>query len=59
MRGSLDGDAEARGILEHILVDSDREEAQAVLGLDVTSYDTARRRMIRHLFTTFNSGWKL
>jgi len=57
MRQALDGDPEARDILEHILVDSDREEAQVALGLDATAYDTARRRMSRHLFTAFGSGW--
>jgi DNA-directed RNA polymerase specialized sigma24 family protein len=57
MRMSLDSDAQALGVFEHILVDSDREEAQTALGIDATGYDTARRRMIRHLFTSFNSGW--
>lgn len=59
MRLALDDDLQARGILEHILMDSSREDAQAALGLDATSYDTARRRMIRRMFTTFESGWKL
>jgi DNA-directed RNA polymerase specialized sigma24 family protein len=59
MRRALDGDPEARGVMEHMLADSDREEAQVALGLDATGYDTARRRMIRHMFTTFSSGWML
>jgi DNA-directed RNA polymerase specialized sigma24 family protein len=59
MRQALAGDPQARDILEHILVDSDREEAQVALGLDATGYDTVRRRMIRHMFTAFNSGWAL
>ncbi len=59
MRQALDEDSQARGVMEHILVDSDRDEAQAALGLDATGYDTARRRMIRHMFVTFNSGWQL
>jgi DNA-directed RNA polymerase specialized sigma24 family protein len=59
MRQALADDQEALGIFDHILADSDREEAQAVLGIDATGYDTARRRMIRHMSTTFNPGWKL
>jgi hypothetical protein len=59
MRRALHDDPQARGVLEHILVDNDREEAQVALGLDATSYDTARHRMIRHMFATFNSGWTL
>lgn len=57
MRLALGDDPQARGIMEHILADSDREEAQAALRIGATSYDTARRRMIRHLFRMFNSGW--
>lgn len=57
MRDALADDPEALGIFTHILADSDREEAQAALGLDAQGYDTARRRMIRHMFTTFNTGW--
>jgi DNA-directed RNA polymerase specialized sigma24 family protein len=59
MRRALDDDPQARGIMEQILADRGREEAQAALGVDATSYDTARRRMIRHLFTMFNPGWTL
>jgi DNA-directed RNA polymerase specialized sigma24 family protein len=59
MRQALAADPQARDILEHILVDSDREEAQVALGHDATGYDTVRRRMIRHMFTAFNSGWAL
>jgi DNA-directed RNA polymerase specialized sigma24 family protein len=58
MHRTLDDDPEARGVLEHILVDSDRDEAQVALGLNGTSYETARRRMLRRLFSSFNSGWK-
>lgn len=59
MRQALCDDPQARGVLEHILADNDREEAQVALGLDATGYDTARHRMIRHMFATFNSGWIL
>lgn len=57
MRDALAQDPAARGVLDHILADSDREEAQAALGMDATRYDTARRRMIRHLFDRFYAGW--
>lgn len=57
MQDALEDDPEALGVFLHILADSDRDEAQAVLGLDVQGYDTARRRMIRHMFTTFSAGW--
>ncbi len=57
MHQALDEDPQARGVLEHILADSDRDEAQAALGIDATDYDTARRRMTRHMFTAFNNGW--
>jgi DNA-directed RNA polymerase specialized sigma24 family protein len=57
MRRALDADPQARDVLEHILIDSDRQETQVALGLDAIAYDTARRRMIRHMFTAFNSGW--
>ena len=59
MRRALKDDPQAQGIMEQILADSGRDEAQAALGIDATSYDTGRRRMIRHLFTMFNSGWML
>jgi DNA-directed RNA polymerase specialized sigma24 family protein len=57
MRDALAQDPAALGVLDHILADSDREEAQAALGMDATRYDTARRRMIRHLFDSFHAGW--
>ena len=57
MRDALAKDPDALGVFTHILADSDREEAQATLGLDAQGYDTARRRMVRHMFTTFNAGW--
>jgi DNA-directed RNA polymerase specialized sigma24 family protein len=57
MRQSLAGDPEAREALEHILADSDRDEAQCASGLDATRYETARRRMLRHMFTAFSAGW--
>jgi DNA-directed RNA polymerase specialized sigma24 family protein len=57
MRHALAGDPAALGVLEHLLADSEREEAQAVLGMDTTQYDAARRRMVRHLFEAFHSGW--
>jgi DNA-directed RNA polymerase specialized sigma24 family protein len=58
MRHALTGDPEAREALEHILADSDRDEAQCASGLDATRYETARRRMLRHMFTAFSTGWK-
>ena len=57
MRGALAGDKPALGVLDQILADSDREKAQAALGMSATQYDTARRRMVRHLFEAFQSGW--
>lgn len=57
MRQSLGVDPQALAVFEHILADSDRQEVQTALGIDATVYDTARRRMIRHLFKNFNSGW--
>jgi DNA-directed RNA polymerase specialized sigma24 family protein len=59
MRDMLAEDPAGRGILEHLLADSDREEAQIALGMDATQYDTARRRMVRNLFDAFHTGWKL
>jgi DNA-directed RNA polymerase specialized sigma24 family protein len=58
MRRALADDPAALGVLDHILADSDREDAQAALGMDATQYDTTRRRMIRHLFGAFHSGWR-
>lgn len=58
MRHALAGDPEARETLEHILADSDRDEAQCASGLNATRYETARRRMLRHMFTAFSAGWK-
>lgn len=57
MRQALGADPPALGVFEHILADSDREEAQAVLRMNATQYDTARRRMMRQLFEAFHSGW--
>jgi DNA-directed RNA polymerase specialized sigma24 family protein len=59
MRRTLVADPAALGVLDHLLADSDREDAQGALGMDATQYDTARRRMIRKLFETFHSGWIL
>jgi DNA-directed RNA polymerase specialized sigma24 family protein len=57
MRRTLGTDPPALGVFEHILADSDREDAQAALGMNVTQYDTARRRMVRQLFEAFHAGW--
>lgn len=57
MRHSLGTDPPALGVFEHILADSDREDAQAALGMNATQYDTARRRMVRQLFEAFHAGW--
>ncbi|MBN8957709.1 MAG: hypothetical protein J0H17_14230 [Rhizobiales bacterium] len=57
MRRALGADPSALGVFEHILADSDREDAQAALGMDATQYDTARRRMVRQLFEAFHAGW--
>jgi DNA-directed RNA polymerase specialized sigma24 family protein len=59
MRRALVDDPAALGVLDHILADSDREEAQAALGMDATRYDTARRRMVSRLFKAFHAGWSL
>ncbi|WP_439364238.1 RNA polymerase sigma factor [Bradyrhizobium sp. DASA03005] len=57
MRSALASDPLALAIFEHILADSDRDEAQRALGIDATQYDTARRRMANRLFDDFHSGW--
>lgn len=57
MRRALGTDPPALGVFEHILADSDREDAQAALGMNATQYDTARRRMVRQLFEAFHAGW--
>lgn len=57
MRRSLGADPQALGVFDHILADSDREDAQAALGMKATQYDTARRRMVRQLFEAFHEGW--
>lgn len=57
IRRSLGIDPQAQGVFDHILADSDREDAQAVLGMNATQYDTARRRMVRRLFEAFHAGW--
>jgi DNA-directed RNA polymerase specialized sigma24 family protein len=57
MRRSLADDRQARDVFDHLLADSDRGEAQAAIGIDAVTYDTARRRMCRHLFKMFSSGW--
>jgi DNA-directed RNA polymerase specialized sigma24 family protein len=57
MHHALGDDPQARGVLEHILADSDRDEARAELGIDATDYDTARRRMCRRMFAAFNEEW--
>jgi hypothetical protein len=44
MRRALGADPPALGVFEHILADSDREDAQTALGMKATQYDTARRR---------------
>lgn len=59
MRRKLVDDPPALGVLDHILADSDRAEAQAALGMDATRYDTARRRMVSRLFKAFHAGWSL
>ena len=58
MRRALATDPPALGVFEHILADSDREDAQAALDMNATQYDTARRRMVRQLFEAFHAGWK-
>jgi DNA-directed RNA polymerase specialized sigma24 family protein len=57
MRRVLVADPAALGVLEHILADSDRDEARAILRMSVTEYDTARRRMTRQLADTFEAEW--
>jgi hypothetical protein len=57
MRQTLGADPLALGVFDHILADSDREDAQASLGMNATQYDTVRRRMVRQLFEAFHAGW--
>lgn len=59
MRACLEEDRAARGVFDHLLRQSDRRQAQAALGLDATSYDTARRRMSRVLHRHFATAWIL
>jgi DNA-directed RNA polymerase specialized sigma24 family protein len=59
MRRQLVDDPPALGVLDHILADSDRAEAQAALDLDATGYDTVRRRMVSRLLKVFHAGWSL
>lgn len=59
MRVALDDDAPARGVFDHILMHTCRDQARNLLGLDATAYDTSRRRMIRTLQRQFNPGWTL
>ncbi len=59
MRQVLADDPEASGVLNHVLDDTDRAEAQSALSLDATSYDTARRRMVRKLIKVFGPEWDL
>jgi DNA-directed RNA polymerase specialized sigma24 family protein len=56
MRRVLGTDTPALGVFEHILKDSDREDAHAALGMNATQYDTARRRMVRQLSEAFHAG---
>ena len=57
MRQALGADPPALGVFEHILADSDRDDARAALSMNATQYDTARRRMVRQLFEAFHTGW--
>ena len=57
MRRALGIDPPALGVFNHILADTDRDEAQIALAMDTTQYDTARRRMARQLFEAFHPGW--
>ena len=59
MRKVLADDPEASGVLNHVLEDTDRTEAQSALSLNATGYDTARRRMIRKLIKVFGPEWDL
>lgn len=57
MRDALLIDEQALGIFDHILTQSTRKQVCDQLGLDVTGYDTARRRMTRILRRQFKPGW--
>jgi DNA-directed RNA polymerase specialized sigma24 family protein len=57
MRRALGSDPPALGVFQHILADTNREDAQAALGMTATQYDTARRRMVRRLLEAFHAGW--
>ncbi len=58
MRKTIADDPEAFAIFESILRDQDKAEAQEKLGCDDTTWDTARRRMVRRLFNAFEMDWK-
>ncbi len=58
LRAILVFDPQARGILEGILEGSTRTEIMDNLGIDETTYDTARRRMVRVLAKAFGPDWK-
>lgn len=57
MRVTLLDDPSALGIFDHILTQTGRMQIYDQLGLDATSYDTARRRMIRILRRQYKLGW--
>jgi DNA-directed RNA polymerase specialized sigma24 family protein len=59
MRAALENDPSAQGVFDHILSQTNREQARSLLGLDITAYDTTRRRMIRILHRQFKPGWTL
>ena len=59
MRAALEDDPSAQGVFDHILLQTNREQARSLLGLDTIAYDTTRRRMIRTLHRQFNPGWTL
>ena len=58
MRLGLAGDPLALGIFDHALLQTSRRQILADLGIDATTFDTGRRRMVRTLHRQFYPGWE-
>lgn len=59
MRKALEPDPLALCIFEQILTQTSRQDVRTKLAIDETTYDTARRRMIRTMREQFSPGWNL
>lgn len=57
MVASLHDDDEARSLLVHMRAGTRRAEAAMAMGVDLKTYDTARRRMTRRLLASFGPEW--